>query len=111
MKRIFLLFFLSLATVLCAKETVKIGLILPMTGNNAFIAEDITAAVRLVENELKTRATAFDYKFIVEDDSLFCVGPSKPRQSWWRRTKWICLSLFSRREEMSLSLICKNRRA
>jgi branched-chain amino acid transport system substrate-binding protein len=70
MRKLCLFLFLALAASLMAKETIKIGLILQMTGDNAFLGEDMSAAVRLLQEDLKTMNTAFDYQFLIEDDGL-----------------------------------------
>jgi ABC-type branched-subunit amino acid transport system substrate-binding protein len=49
---------------------VKIGVILPLSGNNANIGEWQRDALKLFEKELSQRKTKHQYQFIVEDDQM-----------------------------------------
>ncbi len=49
-------------------DTVKIGVILPLSGNNAASAEILRPALALFEKEVATGKNIHDYKIILEDD-------------------------------------------
>ena len=55
---------------LFAKETVKLGVILPLTGENEAIGQECRVGLKILQDELKAKETAFDYQFIVEDDQM-----------------------------------------
>ena len=61
---------LALVALNVNAETVKIGVILPLSGNNAQLGEWQRDAVRLVQKELKERKTRHAYEFVLEDDQL-----------------------------------------
>jgi len=50
------------------KKTVKVGIILPLTGSNALIGEGMRDAVLLAQENYKN--TKYNYKIILEDDQL-----------------------------------------
>lgn len=52
------------------QQTVKIGIILPLSGNNANMGQWQMDALKLVKKELETRQTKHKYEFVVEDDQL-----------------------------------------
>ena len=54
--------------VKAGKETVKIGMTLPMTGDLSFIGQTMIKSTNLALNENKD--TKYDYEFVVEDDKL-----------------------------------------
>lgn len=56
-------------------ETVKIGVILPLSGNNANLGRPQLQAVELIEDKLARTETIHDYVFEVQDDVL------EPRRS------------------------------
>lgn len=69
MKKIFTLLF-TLAAVALQAEVVKIGVILPLSGNNANLGQWQRDALKLVEKELAERKTKHTYQLVVEDDQL-----------------------------------------
>jgi len=52
------------------KDVVRIGVILPLSGNNSNLGLPQTEIVKMVENELARTPTKHSYKFIVEDDAM-----------------------------------------
>jgi len=52
------------------KPTVKIGVILPLSGNNSYTGEATRSAVRFFEQELSNASHKNQYQFIFEDDQL-----------------------------------------
>ncbi len=69
MKKLLSLFSL-LAVLSLHADVVKIGVILPLTGNNANLGEWQRDAVKLVQKELETQKTKHTYQFVLEDDQL-----------------------------------------
>ncbi|MCL2439648.1 MAG: ABC transporter substrate-binding protein [Alphaproteobacteria bacterium] len=52
------------------KPVIKVGLIIPLSGQYAQLGSDMLAAVRVFERRLLERDTRFNYKFIPEDSML-----------------------------------------
>jgi branched-chain amino acid transport system substrate-binding protein len=52
------------------KESVKFGIIAPLTGDGAQFGEALTKAMDIVKSELKGQDTHFSYEFSIEDDQL-----------------------------------------
>lgn len=52
-----------------SKPVIKVGVVLPLTGNNSAIGERARNALMMKEAEIAGK-TKFDYKFIIEDDGL-----------------------------------------
>ncbi len=69
-KKLLLLIFALCALNLSAKDTVKIGVILPLTGNNANLGEACMEVLKVFEADLAQKETRHEYKFIVEDDQM-----------------------------------------
>ena len=72
MIKIFLLFFvavLGVAAFAADRPVIKVGVILPMTGNNASFGQSGREGILLRLKELSADAK-FDYKFIFEDDGF-----------------------------------------
>jgi len=69
MKKILLTALLLVCGMLHA-ETVKIGVILPLTGNNANMGQPQLLGLKFFEEDLAKRDTIHDYEFIVQDDEL-----------------------------------------
>lgn len=49
-------------------DTIKIGIIAPLTGSSAFVGEGIRDAVLLAQKDIKN--TKYQYEFVIEDDAL-----------------------------------------
>ena len=58
-----------------AKETMTIGVILPLSGNQAKSGEDLRDVIRMRMEELKAKNTKYNYKIVFEDDQ------GEPRQT------------------------------
>jgi branched-chain amino acid transport system substrate-binding protein len=68
--RFIALCFLISCSCLLAQDTVKIGVILPLTGQNSQVGEPQLAAVKLFEKECAEGHYRHKYQLIVEDDQL-----------------------------------------
>ena len=55
---------------LTAKDTVKIGVILPLSGNNAGLGRPQLSAIKLFEKECERTDYKHNYKLIIEDNQL-----------------------------------------
>lgn len=51
------------------KETVKIGIVIALSGDNAFLGENAMKAVQLAESQIP-EGTKYNYEFIFEDDRV-----------------------------------------
>lgn len=69
MKKTLTLLALFLSSALQA-DTVKIGLILPMTGNMSQFAQAIMPGIDLFRHELESGEYRHDYQIIIEDDQM-----------------------------------------
>lgn len=63
----FLVFLIALANAAFALEPIKIGVILPLTGNNAYVGERFQKAVQMSYDELPA-AKRSRYQLVFEDD-------------------------------------------
>ena len=70
MKKIHIMALLLLATVSAFADVVKIGVILPLSGNNAMLGEKVLPALKLFEAENAKGGTKHTYKIILEDDQI-----------------------------------------
>lgn len=61
---------LAFAAVSLHADIVKIGVILPLTGNNANLGQWQLDAIKLVQKELETTKTQHTYQVVLEDDQL-----------------------------------------
>ncbi len=71
----FTLAILVLGGGLWAKELIKVGVILPLTGNQSNIGEDVRNALSMKQDTVKTHQTKYDYQILFED------GQNLPRVS------------------------------
>ena len=67
---LFILAFVACAAILEAKETIKIGVILPLSGQQSQNGEDLQDALLMKQKELKGQTTKFDYQLFFEDDAM-----------------------------------------
>lgn len=49
------------------RQNVRIGVIIPLTGGNAYAGEDIVNLLSILEERLNQRSKRYQYKFVVED--------------------------------------------
>jgi branched-chain amino acid transport system substrate-binding protein len=82
MKKIIFFFgVLVCALTLSAKETIKIGVIFPLSGPMAQNGEDCRDAVLMRLNEQKTKDAKFNYQAIFEDDQC---QPRQTVEAFWK---------------------------
>jgi len=74
---------LSSAAVLAQDNTFKIGLILPMTGQQASTGRQIEAAAKLFMAQNGDTVAGKKIQLIVKDDTSIRTSPSA-----WRRNSW-----------------------
>jgi len=75
MKRTLLLLLCCSTLALAAREIIKIGVVLPLSGNQAASGEDVRDALRMAEDRVRVSSTRYDYKLVFED------GQNQPRLS------------------------------